>query len=336
MKKFMKENWFIIVVAVFFVFAAVYFTYDQNKDNLPGKKVNGKDVIFTVDDENYTADDLYDQLAISQKKSVVVNKFFKAVVNQSTKYTEDEEKELNSYVTNVIYYYTQSGYTESYLDAIAQYYYGYNTFSDYVYYSTKLEKVMASYIKEHIDTLYTEEMKEAFNAHVISYVVISLDDPANPTAEEQERIDAAKKAWAEGTYESFADFAKKYSEDSNASNGGKYGYIDDSSLESTSIDQVFVKAALALKEGETTDWVYTEKFGYYLIHCDSTKLEDYIEEDAFVERILGLDEDLSAKIFWDAACKLNVEYESEEMEEWIEEAYNPEHVHEHNHGTEGE
>jgi len=334
MKKFMKENWFIVVVAVFFVFAAVYFAYDQNKDNLPGKTVGGKDVVFTVDGQDYTADELYDKMSVSQKKSIVVGAFFKKVVDQSANYTDAEEKELNTLVTNVISYYTSNGYSESYLNAIAQYYYGYSTFSEYVYYSNKLTKVCGNYIKLHTDELYPAELQEKYNAHVVSYVVISFDDPANPTAEEQARIDAAKAAWSNKEFETFGEFAKKYSEDSNASNNGKYGYIDSSSLESDSIDQVFVKTALALKAGETSEWTFSEKFGYYLIHCDSTSLEDYVEDSSFIEAIMGEDEDLSAKIIWDAASKLNVVYENEEMEQWINEAYNPEHIHDHDHEEE--
>ena len=62
MKKFLKENWFVAVIALFFVSISIYYAYDQNKDNLPAKTVNGKDVVATVDDVVFTADDLYDTM----------------------------------------------------------------------------------------------------------------------------------------------------------------------------------------------------------------------------------------------------------------------------------
>ena len=62
MLKFIKENWFVALVAAFFLIISVYFAYDQNKGKLPGKTVGGKQVVFSVDDKNFTADDYYDDL----------------------------------------------------------------------------------------------------------------------------------------------------------------------------------------------------------------------------------------------------------------------------------
>jgi hypothetical protein len=59
MKEIIKKNWFVAVVAVLFVCMAIFFAYDQNKDNLPGKKVNGKDVVFSIGGEDFIADDLH-------------------------------------------------------------------------------------------------------------------------------------------------------------------------------------------------------------------------------------------------------------------------------------
>ena len=41
----LKENWFVVLVAVLLFGACGYFVYDMNKDKLPGKKADGKDVV---------------------------------------------------------------------------------------------------------------------------------------------------------------------------------------------------------------------------------------------------------------------------------------------------
>ena len=52
----LKKFWFVMLVGIIFISFAVYFAWDTNKDKIPGKQVNGKDVIFSVDGYDYTAD----------------------------------------------------------------------------------------------------------------------------------------------------------------------------------------------------------------------------------------------------------------------------------------
>ncbi len=138
--------------------------------------------------------------------------------------------------------------------------------------------------------------------------------------EEKGRLKAAQDAWTSGKYTEFSEFAKEYSEDSGSSNGGKFGYIDTTT---SNVDEVFVKAATSLKEGEVSDWTYSETFGYYLIKCDTTNVEDFKEEPSFVDAILAQNENLSKTIFWDAVTSLNVTFNDPELVQQVNEAYNP-------------
>ena len=83
MKKFLKENWFVAVIALFFVSISIYYAYDQNKDNLPAKTVNGKDVVATVDDVVFTADDLYDTMYKTYGKNQLFLAFYKGVIDSN-------------------------------------------------------------------------------------------------------------------------------------------------------------------------------------------------------------------------------------------------------------
>lgn len=322
MAKFLKENWFVAIVAVFFIGVAIFFTYDQNKDKLPGKSVGGKQVVFSVDDTNYTADDLYDRLSSDYYESRVFLSFQKALLDEATKNDKDIETNVKTqYQQTLQYYQSQYGYDEEYLNQIARYYYGYDTFYDYMLYSNKSMSVFKDYIKTNIADLLTDEKKAELNPRIVSYVVIAMDDPANPTAEESSKLKAVQDAWASDTYtaENFGDFAAAYSQDGNAANKGVFGYID---TKTTGIDETFLNTALSLKDGEVSEWVYSEQFGYFLIKCDTSDTAALLEEDDFVSEVLNMNEGLQNKVMWQKAEELGVSYGDEEVEKIIKDHMN--------------
>lgn len=322
MAKFLKENWFVAIVAVFFIGVAIFFTYDQNKDKLPGKSVGGKQVVFSVDDTNYTADDLYDRLSSDYYESRVFLSFQKALLDEATKNDKDIETNVKTqYQQTLQYYQSQYGYDEEYLNQIARYYYGYDTFYDYMLYSSKSMSVFKDYIKTNIADLLTDEKKAELNPRIVSYVVIAMDDPANPTAEESSKLKAAQDAWASDTYtaENFGDFAAAYSQDGNAANKGVFGYID---TKTTNIDETFLNTALSLKDGEVSEWVYSEQFGYFLIKCDTSDTAALLEEDDFVSEVLNMNDGLQNKVMWQKAEELGVTYGDEEVEKIIKDHMN--------------
>ncbi len=317
MSKFIKENWFVAVVAVFFIAISIYFAYDQNKDNLPGKKVNGKDIVFTVGEENYSADQVYDELYKTYSADKVFYKFYKTVCDEKIKTTDELTASVEEQVQSTIAYYQQYyGYGESYLDYVAQYY-GYNNFREYVLYNAKAAELYKGYVQQHLDEYYTEEFANENKPRMISYTLIKMDKPETPTEEEKKRLEDAKAAWATGTY-TFADFAKKYSEDSStASSGGVLGYTDKNS----SLVEAFLDAALALEEGQISDWVYSKEYGYFLIKCDSTKVDDFKEESDFISAIMNANENLQSEILWKTAQDLGFKA-TEEVENLIKKSLN--------------
>ncbi|MBQ9036804.1 MAG: peptidylprolyl isomerase, partial [Erysipelotrichaceae bacterium] len=225
------------------------------------------------------------------------------------------------YQQTLQYYQSQYGYDEEYLNQIARYYYGYDTFYDYMLYSNKSMAVFKDYIKTNIADLLTDEKKAELNPRIVSYVVIAMDDPANPTAEESSKLKAAQDAWASDTYtaENFGDFAAAYSQDGNAANKGVFGYID---TKTTGIDETFLNTALSLKDGEVSEWVYSEQFGYFLIKCDTSDTAALLEEDDFVSEVLNMNEGLQNKVMWQKAEELGVSYGDEEVEKIIKDHMN--------------
>ena len=170
MKKFLKENWFVAVIALFFVSISIYYAYDQNKDNLPAKTVNGKDVVATVDDVVFTADDLYDTMYKTYGKNQLFLAFYKGVIDSNVEVTSEMKDQINSSVSQTVsYYQTYYGYGIEYLNQLAKQYYGYNTFTEYVEYSIKSEKLYSTYIEEHVSDFVTDEFVEKNKPRVVSY-----------------------------------------------------------------------------------------------------------------------------------------------------------------------
>lgn len=320
MNKFLKENWFVALIALILISMTVYFAYDQNKDKLPGKKVGGKQVVFSVDDKNYTADDLYDELYKSYGENDIFLAFQRGVLDAQVPTTDELAEQIDSQVSQAVAYYQQYyGYGEEYLDAMIRYYYGYPSYRDYVTYAMKSDTLYSDYIKAHLDEVLTDELKEKLNGRIISYTVLTVADIDNPTEEEAAKLKEAQDAWASDEYSAanFDAFAAAFSQDSAASNGGKFGYLDS---ETSGIDETFKAAALALQEGEVSEWIESKDFGYFLIKCDSVKTEDFLEEGDFISNILTASENLSSKILWDAAQQADVKFASEEVEKMIKDS----------------
>ena len=323
MKKFLKENWFVAVIALFFVSISIYYAYDQNKDNLPAKTVNGKDVVATVDDVVFTADDLYDTMYKTYGKNQLFLAFYKGVIDSNVEVTSEMKDQINSSVSQTVsYYQTYYGYGIEYLNQLAKQYYGYNTFTEYVEYSIKSEKLYSTYIEEHVSDFVTDEFVEKNKPRVVSYCLIKMEDPKNPTDNDLSRLQAAKGAWSsEFNVDTFAEFAKKYSEDdSTASTGGVLGYVDVNS----SLVDAFLQTALQLEENEVSDWIFDENYGYFLIKCDSTKYDDYKTDANFISTILSANENLSNEIIWKYAQDANVTFANDEIKDYILEQLNVE------------
>ena len=62
MSKFIKENWFVSLLVVVFAIVTAYYIIDSNKGKLKGKTVDGQDIVYSIADENVSANAFYDEL----------------------------------------------------------------------------------------------------------------------------------------------------------------------------------------------------------------------------------------------------------------------------------
>lgn len=300
-----KRQKFIVLVAVLLSAFIINFVYDQNKDNLPSKSVGGKDVVFSVADTDVTTDEfyteLYNQYGINAVYLFLERAIVESAIETTAVITTKAEIESENIIASFQSYYGDN--YESYIvEALKTL--GYTKIEDldsYFVYVFKRQSLMTQYLDENMDTLFVG-FNEVNTPRVVSHVLITMADPDNPTADETARFEAAKAAYANGS--TFEEMVAGYSEDtSNNTVNGLLGYLD----VNTSYVEEFLTTALALNEGEVSDWVKTT-YGYHLIRVDSTQLDALKEYQEFYDALLASDATLEPKVIWAKAQELNVDF----------------------------
>lgn len=264
MGSFFKKNWFICVLVVALAGVSGYYIYDTSKDKLRGKKANGEDVVYQINDDDVTASEFYDQMYSDGGVGALYHAVLRQVVDQAVKTTDDMKTQAASQAQSIISSYASSYGTnyqttlDSQLKSMG--YSGYNDLEQYFIDYNKELQIAGDYAKNHFDDLKIRN---------ISYILVSADaneeTPGQPTETQQATMDAVDAAIAAG--KDFATVAADYSADSStASSGGVLGTIDKNT---TNLDENFLAAALELNEGEISNWVYSSNFGFFKIKCNA-------------------------------------------------------------------
>lgn len=301
-----KKHWFIVLVGVLFVAATVYFAYDMTKGFLPGKNVSGKDVVFEINGQNVTADDLYERLFDDLGNSALYTLFERAVVAQS--FTADKDMisqakiQAESTIENFKSYYGETAYEAVLLQAIKGV--GYTSIDDldeYFLHLTMVESMTKAYFDTNMDK-YLPEFVTAKKPRIARHILVKMDDPTKPTQVEQARWDEVKNALAGG--ESFEDVAKRLSDDTGSQpDSGLLGYVDSD----TQFVPEFLAATLVLGSGETSEWVRTT-YGYHLIRVDSTDLAELKKQDGFYAALSSYYPKAVFQMIWENAEKLEIDF----------------------------
>ena len=92
MPDFIKDNWFVGVIAIIMIAFVGFFIYDGNKYNVSSKSADGKDVLATLDVEAITAEDFFNEEK-DFDGSVLYNLYKNAVIAQSVKVTDEMKDE---------------------------------------------------------------------------------------------------------------------------------------------------------------------------------------------------------------------------------------------------
>lgn len=321
----LKENWFVVLIALIMIGFTGYFIYDQNKDNVTVKQVDGKDVIATLKDADITAEELYEQ-GEPFDKTILYNMYKNAVIDQSVKTTEELEKLAKNTQGLIIQNAKQQSdnYKEILTKELAGYGFAdYDDLYEYALVNAKEGQLDKDYIKNHYDEL--QESVLAQNPRIISIISMKVADPNNLTDEEkkkQENIDQSIEK------DGFAKAATAFSEDvETAPNEGVFGYVDKNS---SNLDSAVVSAVTELENGKVTEWIQVTdsasgEVSLYKAHVDETDLKKIFDSentdiqnalnDAFVQN----NPSLRADAIEEAAKKLDIKFENDDVKKKLEE-----------------
>ena len=232
MTDILRNNWFVVLIAIIIIGFIGYFIYDTNKDNVSAKTTNNEQVVASINKDDITADDLYDE-STPYDGSTIYNMYKNAVIDQSIKTTKDLKKQASTLESNIKSNASNQSddYESTLTTELAKYgYASYEELNDYCLTSVKEKEMNKKYITKHFD-----EVKKAWeekSPRTVSIIKMDVSDADNLTETETKKKSNIDKALEK---ESFADVAKAFSEDSNTANkNGFAGYVDSNSTSSDS------------------------------------------------------------------------------------------------------
>lgn len=324
MSEFLRKYWFVTLIAIAFIGVLVYFVIDLNKDNVNSRKVDGQDVVASLNFGDITSTDLYDELS-SNSSNVLYNMYRNAVVDQSVEADSEMKanaKQIAKNIENNMKSDSTGKTRQSILQTLASYgFTGDDAPYNYAMTAEKIRKLDADYLKEHFDEL---SMFVPESGRTISIITMQVPNADVLSDASQEKKDNIQKALDEG--KDFAEVAKEYSDRDNTKDGGFYGYIDENT---TDLDSNVLSAAKSLSKGGVSDWITVQPDGMemvtlykvYVNETDPKAMMDSGDEDvieAIVTSLTGSVNGLEAAAVEDAASKLDITYEDDSVKEKME------------------
>lgn len=308
----LKKNWFALVVALALFVASGFYIADQSRNKVKAKKVDGQQVVFSINKENYLASEFQDDLYDSLHESALFQIFRKQVLT-SLETSEDNAKDAQLRADSFIAYIKQSegqkGLDAADKDLMAMGYDGIDELSVYYENELKYNDLITDLFMENYDELFKKDF-EANKPRLVTHILVKMDDPSNPTEEELEKIKTIEEALETGEFE---EVAMLHSDDTqSAQQGGSIGVVDKES----SLDEAFSKAMLKLKKDETSEWV-TSQFGQHLIKVNETEFQKLLKDPEYFSSLETEHKELVGNRFWQTAEKLNLEFADKAIEDSI-------------------
>lgn len=301
---------------------------DTTKDNVKTTKVDGEDVVVSTTIGDITSTALYDENT-QNAGGLLYSLYRNNVVDQAVSSTSEMEQEAKTIAKNLKNNLKANPDSEDSIQTIQQLaslgFYGDNAVEDYARIVGKMRVLDKEFVQENIAKLanYVPE-----GARLISVLTIQVEDTENLTEEETKLKEDIQKALDDKT--AFEEIVAQYSSDaSTKENGGFYGYIDSST---TTLDQEVIDAAVALGNGEVSDWisVLSTSGGYTLYRVKVTEVDPakILENDnetvveALTDAIINKANGLEVLAVKQAATKLDISFGDEALKQEVEDYIN--------------
>ena len=325
MKEFLKKSWFVVLIGAILFGVAGYMTWDFMSQQLPSKKVDNKDVVFSYSGIDFTADELYDALYDQYSLGTILNYLelyvYRNAFEPDADLLSEAKLQANGTIQNLQYQYGEE-YKEILDRELKKIgYSGASDLQDYWLTILMREEAQKNYILSHFDEYFPKYAAERM-PRKISHILVAFADIENPTEEELAKLEEVKSLLAaDGS--NFAEIAIQYSDDTGSGvEGGSLGVVDLSTISNYVAN--FKNHVYTVNEGEMTEWFATE-YGYHIIYVDSENPEDFKDDPNLINYILSYYPNLSTKITWLIIEELDLELiGDEEIISQIKEYYNVE------------
>lgn len=288
---------------------------------------NGEEVVAKLDGKTITAEDLYSELKKQGGAVTLTNMIDDFIVGKEIKTDDDAESYADSQLSS--YKQSYQSYGQDFGEALKSAgYSGEDEFKEELILEYKKNIVTENYVKD--EEISDDDIQKYYDDNIYGdiearHILISPNTDDDMSDDEKTKAEEKAKKEAEDIIkklddgESFAELAKKYSDDSGtASNGGKltvtYGDVVDE----------FWDAANKLKNKKYTKEPVKTEYGYHIIYRISQKdkpsLNDVRDDiiDDLTEEKLNNDTSLQTEALDELRKKYNLEINDSDLEE----AYN--------------
>ena len=312
MSEIIKKNWFVGLVALFLFAGVIYFATDAIKTDVKALQTeDGKDVVFSYADQNYTADDMYDEVYQTLDIGVIIPVLELEVYRDAMEVTDAIKSDVDLNSQNIVTS-LKNEYGEQWEFALDRLLVqsGYVTKSgtaglkDYLTIMEVRNFIEKEYVKNNPNSYkaYMEENKP----RLISHILVKMVDKDNPTAAENEKLEKVKEALAKpGAV--FATVAAEFSDDGSAENGGSLGLNNVESVKKFVPE--FQEQVYTVDAGETTEWFKTD-YGYHIIRVDATDLEGFekLNNFDFYNLVFDANPEMLLDITWEQIQKQDIKF----------------------------
>lgn len=234
------------------------------------KLSNGNEVIASIKDKEYTAEQLFDTLKDKYGKDALVTLIDEYI---SDKELSDDDKadaktEAKKYIDSIKSQYESAGYTWD--DVLKQY--GYTNedalVNEYLV-SVKQQKVVTNYLEKQLtdDEIKKYYDENIYGTYTVKHILVKPATTDEMTDEEKTAAEEAAKAKAQEVITKYAagedwkTLVNDYSEDEGSKESE--GLVEN--FTKGDVDDEFFKASVALKDGEYTSEPVKSSFGYHVI-----------------------------------------------------------------------
>lgn len=276
---------------------------------------NGNEVIATIKDKEYTAEQLFDTLKTKYGKDALITLIDEYISDKELKEEDiaEAKKEAKEYINSIKTQYENAGYNWD--EVLSQYGYANEDalVNEYLV-SVKQQLVVTNYLEKQLteDEIKKYYDENIYGTYTVKHILIKpattdeMSDEEKTTAEEAAKVKAQEVITKYAAGENWATLVNDYSEDEGSKESE--GLVENFT-KGDMVDEFF-NATIALKDGEYTKEPVKSSYGYHVIlkvnETAKKSLDDAKEEivDALINEKLNND----SKLYTSTWAKIRNDY----------------------------